>query len=160
MSAVEELMALEAKSNDFVNGLDRSRLGRFAVPIEALLMIDTLERIDKSIVSESPEGKEFYGERHDRTKYFYSDSKPKMQEILSELFFWWKMHNDPLWAIIPEWDLNLNEESLRLLELYYTHPDMHDFFDAGIWDISFIARCIADGVDVEMATSFVTDRIT
>lgn len=73
--------------------------------------------------------------------------------IFAEVFFWRSLsaHNDAWAALTTE-----NVEGLVLIEFnrlkqVYSHPSFHTFYQAGIWDDAFIAKCIANDIDASMA---------
>jgi len=53
-------------------------------------------------------------------------------------------------------NLRLSEKSKQsILYMAYRYPDFVPYFFIGIWDLDFIARCVEDGVDAEIARSLI-----
>jgi len=147
-------------SERFISSLDRSRIGSFATPLSALRAIDTLHRL--TTLSCQPETTEPMYEFNKRASQnalaACEHSGIFRNDVTAEMFFWWRVH----YGDAPDFEAYSSprakvffNESLARLNTVYTHPEMHGYFEAGIWDIDFIERCIVDGVDSELAVSLV-----
>jgi len=150
---------LKRESRDFVYSLDRSVLGSFAVDSGLLVIADSIQRIDmlhddveaNNLPADLDELDRILGEKMFRSKGF------KGFGLLPEVCHWWisdgtsamSRHANALLKRSPE----MVSTRAHRLTLAATYPAMHSFFEADIWDVPFIERCIADGVDIDLALS-------
>lgn len=143
----------------WVDSLDRSALGVFASDRESLIA-----------VAASTEQK-YAGGEYDRETA--ADLGKHMQSVLfqhreqrhayemtvqAELYFWW-LHDDvkshieivnellPVSAWLPR---------MRKFHLLYDNPQMYRFFEADIWDVTFIQQCLDNDIDFEIALTLHT----
>ena len=147
------LVSPERQSRKLIGAIDRSRLGSFAVPLDALIAGETRERI----LEDTPDyGRYFEAMHHEsiaRLDKTLVDSGTDEDSVRVEVLFWWGIYDKSLLRYSGR-ALRRDTENavLRLVDIY-ENPDMHDYFAAGIWDIPFIERCMSDGIDHEIAGS-------
>jgi len=143
---------VEAISREFVAGLDRARLGTFAIPVPALEAIDTLQRIstrNQELMMDC------YTPALNKVRGQSADAGLPVSACSTELLFWWDISGDDGgWGGKFSAGNDTLEENIKRLKIVYDNPGMHDYFDADVWDVDFIARCIADGIDADLAVSF------
>ena len=151
------LAEYKSVSDGFVGGLDRTRLGRFAIPLDVLTAEDTLQRIGVSEEAGLLPGVSMtsthYKTMLNKSEGLCKASGIKNRDALNEVLFWWRECGDPLWDVDESEEMMEYHKGLPKLITVYDNPDKHDYFEAGIWDVSFIERCIAEGVDAELASS-------
>ena len=145
----------------FVDSRDRSALGRFAVPREHLYLMHVVEVYRLRIPKEATG---FYSKSEEEAIHLFLAAEAEMKQVIppailsavrSELLFWWR--DDGISMVKTAGDDH------RLLELGMNHDKVaavaespvsfHPFFMADIWDLDFIARCVAEDIDVELAVS-------
>ena len=158
------LEEFENTSRIFVAALDREPLGRFATPVEALEAVDTMLRVFMTRYRLSLSSDHFdsndsvYSAAEQRAVSLCFEAGMDTEIVQDELFFWWSISGEPLWADIGnlESDINgLSAAAVERLGVIYAHPEMHDYFAADLWDVDFIERCIGGGIDVELALSII-----
>ena len=153
-TTAEELRAI---STAFVDGLDRTVLGRFAVPRDVLISTDMFLRVTSSPVLRNL----FLNARDVRRDSFSGDEARRLSmhhglmfsASQHEALFWWRAVPDPLWSDQITYGSKLITNSLDTLSAIVSHPDMHDYFAAGLWDVDFIERCILGDMDTELAVA-------
>jgi len=145
----------------FVDSRNRSLLGRFAVPREHLYLMHVVE-VYRLRIPKVPTG--FYSKSEEKAIHLFLAAEAEMKQVIppavlsavrAELLFWWQ--DDGRSMVKTAGDDN------RLLELGMSHDKVtavaespttfHPFFMADIWDLDFIARCVAEDIDVELAVS-------
>lgn len=145
-----DLKELDDTSKDLLKSWDRSVLGRFGIQD-----FDVLHLMNMACLSY------VIGQLDDNS---YSQISYKLQRRLEqlhidrsdvqyELYFWWQNSDDVKLQEYVE-TMRADEvlaERLRQFELIASHQDKHDYFEAGVWDINFIERCVADGIDPSLA---------
>ena len=144
---------VSALSRRFIGGLDRSPLGRFAVPRDVLTEVDTEQRTRALRArGEMVKGySAFYAFQY--AEDFAEKRGVDYYAAESELEFWWHYVGEPLLES-PIQPRDEYRDSLSRLYIIAESPvEMHDYFEAGLWDTDFIARCISDGIDAELAKS-------
>ena len=147
---------VEATSERFVTGLDRSRLGDFVVPMDALLAMDIFYRTSVHVWAASyPEAYEAMSIANQVASRKANDAcysaAVEWRDVVAELLFWWDTADDS-----PGIHNAIRESvsvGLDRLNTITSHPEMHGYFAAGIWDVPFIERCRADGVDSDLAST-------
>jgi len=139
---------VEGMTASFIAGLDRSRLGSFAVPLDVLFANDVANRL--FILTDG--GSELYEDAIARLTSALFASDTDNRDVTAEMVFWWSVTDDPFMRIRRVQHLiDSFQEGIEKLLVVYENPDKHEYFDAGIWDVAFIERCIAGDVDVELA---------
>jgi len=138
-------------SNSFIDSLDRSILGRFAVPRDVLSEAERAQRSGALAVLPgiASVGGAPWWEQMTALRYLGVDG---YKAVFAEVAYWWSVSDELLLTdgvMEKGWTFDIVER----LRLVVAHPHMHDYFDNGIWDIVLIERCIADGVDAELALS-------
>ena len=155
-------------SERYVAGLDRTPLGRFAVPADVLTAMDELQRLplyrgyvknmdmvltgrlsDSILMRDA----DFYPLFH-RVDILCKESGTDYYTARTELLFWWLMSFEGEVGREGTREL-LRDTGAELIKLnaVYTNPSMHDYFAVGIWDTDFIGRCMTDGVDASLAVT-------
>jgi len=151
------LLDFEAESKRYVDALDRTGLGVFATPIPLLAAADVFYRM--ALLPSARSAITLRNEWYERLRGAFVRSCRKqsdMDDATAEMVFWWGLTDDPLWEQRKICTDNVAvSERLTTLISIHAHPDMHDYFAAGIWDVDFIERCISDGIDPEMAAVLV-----
>jgi len=143
--------ALGEDSVRLIAGLDRASLGSFIVPADVLSAVDFTYRIMAHRNNGETDHAGSLGRANSRARTLCRDKEIYFNDAAAEVLFWWNIFDEPLLSSLVtgvELDARVSE-----LSTVYAHPEMHDFFVAGIWDVAFISRCLADGVDPELAGS-------
>ena len=149
VSSLDEVRAL---SDIFLAQTDRTRLGRFAVPVDALAAMDMLQRSRLLLGAEKPSGFDGYTELADAVDYACAYSEKNFVTALIEMLFWWDNLHESLWENRNALGLDSYVyDGIKDLGAVYDNPDMHDYFEVGLWDVPFIRQCVADGVDASLA---------
>ena len=149
----------EAASREFVAGLDRTPLGRFAIDSDVLSAMDLMQRVVTSIVV--PVGDRLpSGVASNRLAAALRDagldtSLDCSRDCAAEVFFWWGVTDESLWSSSVPDSLESRVERLRAV---YDNPSMHDYFGAGIWDVALVGKLMREGIspdsiDAELARS-------
>ena len=153
---------LSSTARVFIDGLDRSRLGRFAVDEKALYLLHLAELykirlneitkdydhdFESVLVRTRKESTRAETVLHD---YVQPDDRTGVAE---ELSLWWKLSGDEVLTDRFVRGMNRMRSHERLSVIAENPVEMHDYFAAGVWDIPLITRCIADGIDADMAVS-------
>ena len=146
MKARADALVFLAKSDIWVKSIDRSRLGVLATPPNILALGHAIHRTSKNrsryrvkelleYMLTTETGQSVFG------------SPEFDNELSAEVWFW----NKP-GKRTPRFRLKapLLPAVVRL-ETIAANPEMHDYFAAGIWDIEFINRCLAEGIDASIA---------
>ena len=150
---------LPARARAFIDGLDRSVLGRFAVDEQGLYLLHLGELyrfIAVALFSQNNRRREY-----DAVWEKITENEKAIREIvtdytnrtvfLDELYFWWHSSDNGLLQGNSERGYAPIERN-AWMELLSTSPvARHEYFAVGLRDIDFIDRCIAVGVDPEMA---------
>lgn len=128
-----------AESKKFVDSLDRSVLGRFVIKdIKLLYICDEIERHFMQV--STPDNTLF--------QEFRGDGVTPVN-VRQEIAYWWWHYGT------PEMKSRINTKKLYdgiyKLTNVANHPEMHDYFVAGIWEISLIERLMQEGIDPEIA---------
>jgi len=153
---------LAAAAADFADSLDRTRLGSFAVPYEALVAVYMEERMwllekDRLLC----DGLTAVTARSQAliaiTAVTGSDDERNVMHnnASAEVLFWWAETESSLWVDWKRQDEGgdwVPSGVVRLREVY-NHPDMRSYFENDVWDKGFIRQCISEGVDADMARS-------
>ena len=147
------LADIEAESERFVARLDRTLLGRFAVPASALAAMDTFQRTRMRIKSKDDGVQSNYSPALRKLMQQISIAGIPEETISTELFFWWSISDEYRLAERAAVVGKRFSDGIDRLFVVYAHPEMYGFFHADIWDMDFIGRCIADGIDSEIAAS-------
>lgn len=153
MTPALSLPEVVAESRAYVEGLDRTPLGRFAVHPEALIAVDAFERImDANTPANGMDA--LYQPAMDNATIHCIRHSTNPDDVRPEMYFWWRSTGDDLWRK-KEYSFAVFVYQYRMdrLQAAHSHPEMHDYFAAGIWDVDFIRQCIADGIDAELASS-------
>lgn len=153
---------LDNASNDFMDSIDRSILGRFAIPdTELLRLLDMVQRSNIIGRLESVS----YDYLIDGLYARLSQFNLEREDVRDELFFWWKNGDD---EVLKEYvnKRRANDpsyqglsERLNQFDAISTHQDKHDYFEAGVWDIALIERCIADDIDPSLALTLAVHNV-
>ena len=147
MSDVADLAKVKANSRKFIGGLDRTSLGRFTVPISLLAAMDLLHRALMTLEDNSA-----VEDARARVRNLSSSTGISTRDAAAEMLFWWSVSDEePLWGR-KHLTEDYKDSISRLFDIR-DYPAMHDYFESGIWDTVFIARCIADGIDPEMSVN-------
>jgi len=146
-----------AESEVFVTSLDRSSLGVFAAPLDVFAAVEKSRRLAAKYIGDSESAK--FRDAVDAEAY-NAASKDSLLflSVSSEVYFWWRLSKNPIWKRVTNDGEGFVFNTMSDLDSVYAHPEMHDYFSAGVWDIAFISRCIADGVDAELAFTLLPDR--
>jgi len=162
--------AIVMRAQHFIDTLDRSALGVFAVDAEALYLMQVSEHAgevyaeiearsnfdDKSVEEMKADVKETY-----RIFLLLSESSEKLHrefaydDVESELYFWWNLSGAPDLverAAMSRIDMKAHD---RLSLIAKSPKELHAYFAEDIWDVELIERLIADGVDASMASGLV-----
>jgi len=155
-------------SQRFIESLDRSPLGRFAASDRAIYLADVIER--SKLVQNSGVNlidiKESAYDAVEELNDIVDAGNIELSSIYDELFFWWAQFGDIMSSYFVE-DMTNDElikddfhegsltQGMKTLGIIQSHPDKHEYFAVGIWDISLIERFIADGVDSELALDII-----
>lgn len=167
-----EVARVLAWAGDVIDGVDRSRLGSFA--LDRITLVSTYAAnfavFNGVMASEISDGVDFIVSPDGL-------SRDEVKDVVSRLganLLWDVPFNDltfhtedfaaeaQLWnCVVNNFDFgsirrggtisNRYVDRFRLLRRVYENPDKLSFFEAGIWDDDFIYRCIADGVDASLA---------
>jgi len=132
----------EARS--WVDSLDRTPLGDFAVTDAALAYAYGKQ------INDDPEL------TWNDSEYALARSGIKPDEDVAALYemSFWLLRNEPhnhiinlddVRRAISDWD------RLSRVALAFVHQHAHPYFAVGVWDVSLIDQCIADGIDPELA---------
>jgi len=147
-----------ALSRDFIESMNTTRLGRFGLDSDTLLAADVIQRhrlVNGGGVEIKDSLLDFYLTESQR---LLSAQGKTINDAHGELFFWWKLsgQGDLIFYMMDELSHNKNlTHRMGFLSMVIDHRDMHDYFAVGIMDTDFIERCMADGIDAEMAHSLV-----
>ena len=147
---------VEKASREFVARLDRTPLGSFAIPVDALAAMDALQRVMYSLIDDT--SWTGYGDAFEKMKVLASAYGLTTRDCTLETLFWWSISDEPLW---DKRSLSLDDafhHDTKRLHAVYDNPGMHDYFAHDIWDISFIERCLFEGIDAEIASSIKSDN--
>jgi len=156
------------ESSRFIEGLDRTLLGGFAVPDDVFSAAEVLYRLTADMATgygDSVGTVEFAAERVRKMCGAYSVD---VGDAVAEVLFWWGTVAKPFRSSVVE--QNDYDDQLSQLEPVFVrhgfhdvrvsrlssvcaHPEMYDYFEAGIWDVDTVSRFISEGVDVELAVS-------
>jgi len=154
VSDIEVMTAdeVEHMSNEFVRGLDRSRLGKFAVPLDVLQSVDILYRLyvmREALSEDSP-----YWNHSRKTVDVCKAAGVDEFDAVAEMLLWWTVKGDPFRDFNKAKSLPVaHSDRMARLTFIAAHPDKNDYFVAGVWDVDFIERCISEGVDAELAST-------
>ena len=161
MNDVDEI---QTRVRAFIDGLDRSVIGRFAVDEHALYLALVSELRRKKVEKMETDGWAEYSSSLKSAKRQFEESKRELRDVVTteqfstlvytELIFWGQRSDEADLKEILLWGVSWSAEHDELLTEVSAHPvEMHPFFEAGIWDVPFIETCIADGVDVAISAS-------
>ena len=152
------LAELSAMSYAFVNRLDRSPLGRFAVPQKLLLAVDRHERISTLASGGFSVEGITVAQSSDRVQDASRESGVPHSDGVVELMYWWSVSDEPMWAAKSKRALfSWVEKPMAWLGIVADNPEMHPYFAVGLLDYGFVQKCIADGIDVEIAVALATE---
>ena len=157
MSKIDEI---RSSARSFIDSLDRSVLGRFAVDEQALYLLHLAELYNTKLDELQRQG---YDHTPDMTLFqnWRSDTHRALSDLVAhddrdavavELDFWWIRSDYENASASSFWGLS-SQERERLLLISESPEEMHGYFAAGIWDVPFIERCRADGVDSDLAST-------
>ena len=144
-------------SREYIATLDRERLGRWAVPLDALIVDDASSRIQSMMgrmenrvdPSESHKHIEIHAEHHDDYKNLQLPPGVTFDDVSTEVYFWWSYFDEPL---LESYKRNtFSRDRICQLLSIYENQHMHDYFAAEIWSEEFITRCIDNGIGAEVA---------
>ena len=140
---------IDAATAKFFSSLDRSALGRFAVDEHLLRLQDQVERC--RMVGNASVYEVILMKGLIDAGLGNAGAVAVRQELL---FWWWKSMETKLVG----WITRMKEPELygafhRLSSVTY-HPDMHDYFAAGLWNVTDIHKYMDAGIDAELAASF------
>jgi len=143
------VLDMEEDSRRFVDALDRTPLGRFAVRHDVLVAADYTQRVQAHL--DAAGGNASFYDNDNTLMRLCLDTGTDVLDALAEVFFWWGEHEPSLLAML---DMRIDfSDRLRRLSLVSSHPEMHGYFEAGIWDLDFIGECLTNDVDPELASS-------
>jgi len=145
--------ALFGASDSWAAGLDRSSLGVFAVPESILAIVDATKRADEYSSHYKVLGEihnEFY--RRQEAEGVDYDNVYESACLDAELMFWQEKSRGYAFRSREGLEDNLSQLLMRL-DVISEHPEMHSYFEAGIWDLEFIRKCMAGGVDADLANA-------
>ena len=145
-SDIEISGAIWSESEAWVDSIDRSELGAFAVPRVGLVAINATEQSH----TDAPYGVALatYSKINDA---FASAGITRHENHLyaAEMLYWRGSLDDKEYRVAYGGAL----ERLAELHIIATRPvSMHPYFAVGIWDTGFIERCISDGIDPALAS--------
>jgi len=155
----------------WLGAVDRSSLGFFAFPLDVLAAVDALTYgLSELYETEGGEGWTLYMTvaheqrvREAFERFGYSANSIETEgngKAVAELAFWWeratgKDYYDDESTYRPR---ERNLDHLDKIQTVIDNPSMHPYFAAGLWDTEFIARCISDDVEPNIAVSVGFDR--
>lgn len=147
--ALVQAITLE-KSTQWVQGLDRSVLGSFAVDSDSLAKVKIYYdyRAEKYPVREDiPSAMlELNDELNRMAPHTFNQAR-------SELFFWWKYSGQPTLIEFIKYSTGETFEDIKRLELVVAYPDMLPYFEQGLWDVKDNQLFIDEGIDAYMASA-------
>lgn len=164
MSYIDDIPTI---ARTFIDGLDRSALGSFTVDIHSLYLAHVAELYNAHVEDFKKDyDLDFEEYLHQAMKasaqaigtlsyYVPEVDRPK---VFDELYLWWE-RNDAYPEMLDNnlrhllWDHGFNDSRERLVLIADSPNAFHDYFAVDIWDITFIEKCIADGVDASLAKS-------
>lgn len=143
--------AITELSKGFIESLDRSALGRFAISHDLLLKADIEYRTNLladlgyeisdeaySILGVDPEDEYWELNMADDTRF--------------EVQFWWQRDgNNSMQDFISVFRLDERMLFFDKFDLIVAHPNMHNYFAVDIWDVDVIKKLIRDDVDAGLA---------
>ena len=156
---VEGFTELLEECNSWLDGLDRSKLGTFAVSRASLTFFymasysEALgkERLNEAIVSiGTPE----------HSVLIRGILKWEVSTSRAEALFWFERDSSLLLnAIVNRTKANASRQhstvisDIERVRNIYTAQYAHPYFRMGVWDMGFIDSCIAEDIDPEMAAT-------
>ena len=141
----------------FVASLDRTAFGALAVADADLTYVYALRTVpmdEQYILYQSistrgtPESIAAGGD--------ISDDRNKL--AMFELMYWFINSDDPVINAHVGLMWSKGTAGFEVLQRFDTireNPHAHSYFAADIWDLDFITRCIADGIDADLAATLV-----
>lgn len=142
---------MEANRHDdtysFIRNLNRDILGIAIVPLNMVFLADLVYAGKLEFVSQPTEANEFYTFTEACTR-----QNIPIADVQAELFFWWKRSD---WKDAAEqveiYDNHNVVRRIAELEFIADHPASQAYLQAGIRNLEFIAKCIQDDVDAQLA---------
>ena len=167
MSTSERLPSSTATASDvpsiskaFISSLDRSMLGSFGADPGALFLCDVKER--HRVLTHRPVSDGWLPLPDDDAvsrwaieslaEHFFESEQ--LYNLFSELFYWWSVSGDAELVAASEAGngMQVTGGVAKFADIA-SHPEMHGFFEVGIWDVEVIARFLSGGIDPDMALS-------
>ena len=150
---------LYAQANEFIDALDRSELGIFAVPVGALVLAEVSRRAAELEEAGVSFEYNFGGSARIRMAVGLRRERFNQIDVWAELYYW----RNRLGLDVPELPLRTQRdrrdnlaavERLAVLDMVVRHPvEMHEYFELDIWDTDYISQCLSYGVDAAVANS-------
>ena len=150
-----------ARATEYVNAIDRSAAGRFAMDIDEFIAQVALNMHDKDTnwVDNNMQEEEIAYAVAGYLRALCGGALTSAAQ--GEMLFWRK-------AARGGWDRNLadgvvnianpsrSRDYMARLWRVTQYPQYHEYFEVGIWNIADIERFIADGVDPSLARDVVS----
>ena len=157
---IAEVGALIEQSQTWASGIDRSGLGSFAIPDDALIAFQASERLRRDKSANFRLGNEM-DKRIWQLGYGRFDTSKKHLRAIAEVYLWWSLHDPEMSAYISRRCSNLPylSDMLDRLLRVYENPEHLPYYEAGVWDDVLISQFIGNGVDASLALEMMLNRI-
>lgn len=143
---------LWADATSLVDDLDRSFLGSFACDRSFLIWAFAVRKQDDDsfVIRQTKQAMTQPG-----TQYFVPVTSPAAILALDERAFWLQYEQLTQEQFpVPQVTQDISRAASHALRrVLYSRTHLLPYFEAGIWDEAFIDRCIADGIDANVAAS-------
>jgi len=148
------LIRLMNNARTWVRNLDREPLGFYAVDENLLAAVYAWQYVSAKDDEQYPLLPHFSNKYSAEYRYIYGKAKENdIWDAVFELFFW--VHKTDDYSLTASGQertpIDMKASGIFRVTRVYENPHLHSFFEADIWDMKFIERCIADDIDATMA---------
>ena len=156
-----------ARSDAFIDSLDRGVLGRFAVDREALSIHNRINYnqflVSYGTIIEGNSGELYTAtgmQLLERLKFASGATGKSIpvlrKDVYYELMYWWSQSDNKSMRHEADdepkvADMHVTRKRMNQLAMVAICPNYHDYFAVGIWDLGYIERCYNDGIDPVIA---------
>jgi len=150
--------AISEVAAGWLGTLDRSAIGSMALPLEALVIAGAIRKVEAEVTNSRTQSALKLIMRERLVHIFWSGDQveaDQMRHMAGAEFCYWSevVHGERHPGMDDYADSFWHTRQLLYMTQVTECPDRLPYFEAGLTDVDFVDRCIADGIDTDIAAS-------